>query len=393
MNNHFRNLLLASGTFASVACAQQYTVIDVGTLYGFSSFGFGVNQQGHVAASATAYHPQFHGMFFNGEVTELMPLAGETQCWAMAVNNTDTVAAMSFTLGALVPHGLLWQNGAITALGDLAPRALNSLGTIVGYRSVPDVNFGQVDRAAYWIAGTATDLPGLGGSSSYAVGVNDAGRIVGWANTARDLQVKAVLWQSGIAHDLGTLGGSRSQAYAINSAGKVVGQSQIASGLMHAMIITLDAAGNVLTRSDLGTLGGTGTSTAYAINASGQVVGTSNSRAVLWNGGTPIDLNAASGANPDWRLEKAWSISDSGFIVGSGMFQGQPHAFLLVRGCYANCDGSTGVPTLTANDFQCFLNAYAAADPYANCDHSTATPLLTANDFQCFLNSFAAGCS
>jgi len=61
--------------------------------------------------------------------------------------------------------------------------------------------------------------------------------------------------------------------------------------------------------------------------------------------------------------------------------------------CYANCDGSTGSPLLTANDFQCFLNKYAAGDSYANCDGSTGSPQLTANDFQCFLNKFAAGCS
>jgi hypothetical protein len=61
--------------------------------------------------------------------------------------------------------------------------------------------------------------------------------------------------------------------------------------------------------------------------------------------------------------------------------------------CYANCDGSSGSPVLTANDFQCFLNKFAAGDPYANCDGSTVTPVLTANDFQCFLNRFAAGCS
>jgi hypothetical protein len=61
--------------------------------------------------------------------------------------------------------------------------------------------------------------------------------------------------------------------------------------------------------------------------------------------------------------------------------------------CYANCDGSTGSPLLTANDFQCFLNKFAAGASYANCDGSTGTPALTANDFQCFLNKFAAGCS
>jgi hypothetical protein len=61
--------------------------------------------------------------------------------------------------------------------------------------------------------------------------------------------------------------------------------------------------------------------------------------------------------------------------------------------CYANCDGSTTAPILNANDFQCFLNLYAAGDSYANCDGSTAPPMLNANDFQCFLNAYAAGCS
>ena len=61
--------------------------------------------------------------------------------------------------------------------------------------------------------------------------------------------------------------------------------------------------------------------------------------------------------------------------------------------CYANCDGSTGTPRLTANDFQCFSDAFAAGQSYANCDGSTAAPLLTPNDFQCFLNAYAAGCS
>ncbi len=61
--------------------------------------------------------------------------------------------------------------------------------------------------------------------------------------------------------------------------------------------------------------------------------------------------------------------------------------------CYANCDGSTSNPLLTANDFQCFLNFYAAANTIANCDASTGNPLLTANDFQCFLNKYAVGCT
>ncbi len=60
--------------------------------------------------------------------------------------------------------------------------------------------------------------------------------------------------------------------------------------------------------------------------------------------------------------------------------------------CYANCDGSTGTPALTAADFTCFLAKFRAGDAYANCDGSTGTPLLTASDFTCFLAKFRAGC-
>ncbi len=61
--------------------------------------------------------------------------------------------------------------------------------------------------------------------------------------------------------------------------------------------------------------------------------------------------------------------------------------------CYANCDGSSVSPVLTANDFQCFLNQYMQGTAYANCDGSTAPPVLNVVDFQCFLSKYAVGCS
>lgn len=80
---------------------------------------------------------------------------------------------------------------------------------------------------------------------------------------------------------------------------------------------------------------------------------------------------------------------------GNGVTGGAAVWSFTVQGtsCYANCDGSSATPLLTANDFQCFLNRFASGETYANCDGSTGTPVLTANDFQCFLNKFAAGCS
>lgn len=69
--------------------------------------------------------------------------------------------------------------------------------------------------------------------------------------------------------------------------------------------------------------------------------------------------------------------------------------------CWANCDGSTASPILNANDFSCFMNAFAAAAGlsnddqiinYANCDGSTIPPVLNISDFSCYLNRYASGC-
>jgi hypothetical protein len=69
--------------------------------------------------------------------------------------------------------------------------------------------------------------------------------------------------------------------------------------------------------------------------------------------------------------------------------------------CYANCDGSTGLPLLNIDDFACFMSEYATALAlpqaqqvmhYANCDGSTTAPVLNVDDFTCFINQFAAGC-
>src|SRR5204863_1848656 len=90
------------------------------------------------------------------------------------------------------------------------------------------------------------------------------------------------------------------------------------------------------------------------------------------------------------------TVSAGTYTLGGTI--GQPDAGLLTSGslqclggfwgaagaaavCYANCDGSTTAPVLTANDFQCFLNAFASGQSYANCDGSTINPVLTANDF------------
>lgn len=78
-----------------------------------------------------------------------------------------------------------------------------------------------------------------------------------------------------------------------------------------------------------------------------------------------------------------------GAEVGGGLQGPGPMQWVGCPNCYANCDGSTNKPRLTANDFMCFLNRYVMRDPYANC---TVDGTINIADFQCFIAKYAEGC-
>jgi hypothetical protein len=111
-----------------------------------------------------------------------------------------------------------------------------------------------------------------------------------------------------------------------------------------------------------------------------------------------VDCGGGSSDGLEFSLVATIAQPDAGDMTGppsvepfslAGGFWTLPNSV----GCYPNCDNSTSAPILNSNDFQCFLNRFAAGDAYANCDGSTTPPMLNANDFECFLNAFAAGCS
>src|ERR1039458_9086707 len=79
--------------------------------------------------------------------------------------------------------------------------------------------------AALWgppaMADPITDLGTLGGTQSWASGINASGQVVGSAQIAGDATWHAFLYSGGIMTDLGTLGGYTA-AIGINASGQVV---------------------------------------------------------------------------------------------------------------------------------------------------------------------------
>ena len=212
------------------------------------------------------------------------------------------------------------------------PVAINESGQVAGTVQQP----GSA-RAVRWTPdGGVQDLGTLGGTSSSAYAINEAGQVVGTSTTASGAS-HAFLWTPGQGmQDLGTLGGTSSTARGINDRGQVVGESWLPSvgpvDVRHAFLWT-PGQGMV----DLGALPGLGSSIAHDINNAGQVVGRSFpsspiitdpevvSRAFLWTPAQGMqDLGTLGGSG-----SIAYAINEGGQVVGRAWTPAATyHAFL-----------------------------------------------------------------
>jgi probable HAF family extracellular repeat protein/T5SS/PEP-CTERM-associated repeat protein len=184
---------------------------------------------------------------------------------------------------------------------------------------------------AHAAAGDILNLGTLGGTSSYAFGINTGGTVVGSAFIAGDASSHAFKHPGnagGVMQDLGTLGGRHSEARGINDGGAVVGYAHTANNDARRAFKHPGTAGGVM--QDLGTLGGT-SSEAYGINAGGAVVGRAFDRTGAYRGfkhpgtagGAMQDLGTLGGEDSE-----ASGINAAGAVVGYAYTaNGTAHAF------------------------------------------------------------------
>jgi probable HAF family extracellular repeat protein len=96
--------------------------------------------------------------------------------------------------------------------------------------------------------------------------------VVGVSNTAAGARHAFITGPNGVGMtDLGTLGGSSSSAFGINDAGQVVGVSETAAGARHAFITGPNGVGMTDLNSLVSQRGGVVLTEAHGINNHGQV--------------------------------------------------------------------------------------------------------------------------
>lgn len=364
---HLRSMLLAAGllTASSQADLPDYVVNDLGTLAGPDdtngpgSQAYGINDHGTVCGLSVdpSDERDLHPIRYDKALMDIGILGADVHGIAFAINNSETAAGVTFTLGELSPQAVRWLGVSGAGLGAWAARDVNESGVIVGEQQA--TTSGAFHHAVRWTNGTMLDLGTLGGVHSSAYAIADDGRIVGLSLLANNTTPRAFLWQNGVMTDLGTLGGVKSHAFDISNGGFVVGVADRPDGVPHAFRYTLAPSGAVTSRLDLGELGA-GASVAYAVNELGEVVGTSDWRAFVWRDGAMIDLNALISAESEWLLTHATAINEQGQIAGRGMHLGNPRAFLLTprEPADLNADG-----TVDGVDLAQVLGAWGSASP------------------------------
>ena len=223
---------------------------------------------------------------------------------------------------------------SVTDLGTLGGTtseayAINNAGQVVGTSSL--TSSGSTTHAFIYSGGHMIDIGALDASyrNSYAYGINEKGQVVGYGDfSSNDSLTDAFLYNGSEIIDLSTalsgISGGQSEAQGINDSGQAVGYDGASTTSSVTSTAFVYSESGV---SSIPNLGGS-SSYAYAIDDNGDVVGYStlasgDTHAFLWNGTRVVDLQTLGGSS-----SYAYAINDKGDVVGtSTLADGSWHVF------------------------------------------------------------------
>lgn len=170
---------------------------------------------------------------------------------------------------------------------------------------------------------------------SQATALNLHDQVAGWMRPSpgpgatNDTPAHAFFWDRGVLKDLGAQGACDSLAMGINDAGLVVGVLDVGDGCSQSEVFTWDGQMHVL-----GCPAGAVSCWAFALDAQGSIVGNaltdalSPERGFLYRDGQFRWLDELVDAK-GWTLNYPRGINAAGQIAGWGTLNGATHAFVL----------------------------------------------------------------
>jgi len=397
------SLLVTSMIFSTVGqTADLYQVIDLGALVDNSVSSrsveaFAINDQGFVVGNSSGGDFRNHAFIYRDEqMLDLgfLPFEGIVSpfinvftgnSFAFGINNNNIVAG--YSVETLLNDNDLETDTEIAVYYDgdnlninripqflpATPQkaraiSINNNNLIVGFglfdpEDGDDVNGDPLTflyrRGFFYDVNTdlLTIVNPLGGENAQRSislrAVNDAGVTVGVSElVVNNIPTNEVVVINSstpeIVEKIDIFGGLAQVPWAINESGKIVGRARISSTSSITEAFLYDTGSD--TAIGLGFLNDSfADSEAFDINESDQVVGISQVQnspdvyhAFLYENDSLKDINKLISCEDAsaWQLSEARSINDSGVITGTGIFEGEKRAFMLMplAGSAPNCE-------------------------------------------------------
>lgn len=336
---------LVTAVTVSAGSLPQYTIMDIGILPGgTASQGFGVSPNGIATGRSFGTPTQAFSWTEGGGLVALPNLASPSRPFGVGngVNNAGVVVGTGATTSfGSSPLPLIWENGVVSQLPLPAGETLGrAFGVNASNMAVGSVGSSVTEFGVIYAGGGAAVITKTTDTGCYvrtAYGINDAGLIAGFgidpANAARNVGF-VYDRTSDTAFEVGALPGANGAiAFAVGNGGHVVGASMMNQGSGLPFIWSQGGGIAAIPLPD-----GTTQGSARGVNASGWAVGTASSAFAipfLYDGNATYRLQDLLPGGTGWDLStntssSAMGISDSGIIVGTGVFGGAPHAYAMI---------------------------------------------------------------
>src|SRR6267154_3367308 len=344
---------------AATATTPQYQIYDIGVIEvgDDASQGFGGSHGGiALGRSIRTGGSQAFTWTINGGIVRLPNLAGRSHAVSNSANdNGVVVGTAATTLFGTSRLPVMWQNGAVSQLPFPPGETLGDANSVnASSVAVGSVDAGSLQRGAIYSGGSGTIITQTTANGSFfvtAFGINDSGRVVGQGidpnNAARNVGIVYDIGQN-TAFEVGALPGlNGALAFGVSNAGYVVGSSMLNQG-SGLPFIWSDQGGMVAIPLATGTSQGS----ARGVNSTGWVVGTDSSAfsiPFLYDGTNTYRLADLIPPGSGWDLSmntssSADGISENAVIVGTGVHNGETHAYAMVPAA----PSPTPTPTPTA---------------------------------------------